>query len=92
MRLLLAKVVYHCIIFFLLQANLMQTKHELGMLQKEKYNEVCVSALMYFSILSLPHHSLFYGLFFSSLLFQHIFNIVVPSRGQIHHLALLLKP
>lgn len=73
--------------------NLEQTKTKKSkMFQKKNSNEVCVSTLMYFSIL-LPHYSLFYGLFFPEFYFSiYIFNIAVPGRGQIHHLAPVLKP
>lgn len=70
------------------QQNLERTKPP--QCSREKHG-LCVSADV-LSILLLPHYSPFYGLFRSRVLFQHIFNIAVPSRGQIHHLAQVLKP
>lgn len=69
--------------------NLERTKHP--QCSREKQWGLCVNTDV-LSILLLPHYSPFYGLFRSRVLFQHIFNIAVPGRGQIHHLAQVLKP
>lgn len=61
----------------------------------ERSNKVSVSTLMHFPTLSplLIILCFYIYIFFSfSVLFHFIFNAVVPSRGQTHHLAPFLKP
>lgn len=75
MRLLLAKVVYHFILSTKSGANKTSVQNV-----PEKSNEVCVSTLMYFSILLLPHYSLFYGLFFPGTYFSIYSTLRFPAE------------
>lgn len=72
---LLAKVVYHCILLTKSGANKTWVQNV-----PEKSNEVCVSTLMYFSILLLPHYSLFYGLFFPEFYFRIYSTLRLPAE------------
>lgn len=75
-------------VFF--QPNLRQTQHELSMFQRKVMRSVCPRwcTFLYFCFLII----LRLWIVLYRVLFQNIFNIAVPGRGQIHHLALLLKP
>lgn len=75
MGLLLARVVYHCILSTKSEANATWAQYV-----PEKSNEVCVSTLMYFSILLLSHYSPFYGLFFTEFYFRIYSTLRFPAE------------
>lgn len=65
-----------CLSLYFFRPNLEQTKS-----QVEKSNEVCVSTLMYFSILLLPSlFAVFYGLFFPEFYFSVYSTLRFPAE------------